>query len=188
MRQNGQLVGLSFGDYAFNVIVVHFAYDLQDRGALISYRIRTEIMPDTIVDANSAVAAVAIALSMDVGEATNSLAAFGLTAAQAALARVDTALALPGEPNSTIKLAALGAALQASASAVQDDILTSTSSLTGSGATDSLATMSAVGLATAVAASGSLAGSVQAASYVNRSANWLGQLAGQSQGAPLIFA
>ncbi len=46
MRQQGSPYGLSFGDYMFNVIIVHFEYDYQDQGAVISYRIRTEIVPD----------------------------------------------------------------------------------------------------------------------------------------------
>ncbi len=46
MRQQGSPYGLSFGDYMFNVVIVHFEYDYQDQGAVISYRIRTEIVPD----------------------------------------------------------------------------------------------------------------------------------------------
>ena len=46
MRQQGSPYGLSFGDYMFNVVIVHFEYDYQDQGAIISYRIRTEVVPD----------------------------------------------------------------------------------------------------------------------------------------------
>ena len=46
MRQQGSPYGLSFGDYMFNVVIVHFEYDYQDQGAVISYRIRTEVVPD----------------------------------------------------------------------------------------------------------------------------------------------
>lgn len=46
MRQQGAMRILSFGDYTFNVVIVHYQYDYQDRGAVISYRIRCEIVPD----------------------------------------------------------------------------------------------------------------------------------------------
>lgn len=46
MRQQGLPRILSFGDYTFSVVVVHCEYDYQDRGAVVSYRIRCEIVPD----------------------------------------------------------------------------------------------------------------------------------------------
>ncbi|MGI4745452.1 MAG: hypothetical protein ACRYGI_03015 [Janthinobacterium lividum] len=46
MRQQGAPRILSFGDYTFNVVIVHYEYDYKDRGAVISYRIRCEIVPD----------------------------------------------------------------------------------------------------------------------------------------------
>ena len=42
MRIQGTPQTLSFGDYTFNVIVVHCDYDYQQRGSIINYRIRTE--------------------------------------------------------------------------------------------------------------------------------------------------
>ena len=47
MRQQGMPQVLSFGDYTFNVVIAHFEYDYRDRGAVISYRIKSEIIPDT---------------------------------------------------------------------------------------------------------------------------------------------
>lgn len=188
MRQSGQLVGLSFSDYAFNVVVVHFEYDLQDRGALISYRIRTEIVPDPAVLEDDTAAGVAASLSSDIASAIVSVAGFGLAAARTALAGVQTSLALPGEPDSTIKLAAVGVALQAGGNALQTGILASGSLLPTAAGSGDLGLSTAAGLSGSVAAAGSLAAGVQAAGYVNRSGNWLGQLAGQSQGAPLIQA
>lgn len=64
MRQLGSPRVLSFGDYTFNVVVVYCEYDYQDRGAVISYRIRCEIVPDpagTTTGAND----LAIALQGD---------------------------------------------------------------------------------------------------------------------------
>ena len=46
MRQQGVPKTLSFGDYTFNIIITHYECDYQDRGAVISYRIKSEIIPD----------------------------------------------------------------------------------------------------------------------------------------------
>ena len=46
MRSQGTPQLLGFADYTLNVIIVHFEYDYQDRGALVSYRIRTEAVSD----------------------------------------------------------------------------------------------------------------------------------------------
>ncbi len=188
MRQGGQLVGLSFSDYAFNVVVVHFEYDLQDRGALISYRIRTEIVPDAGAAGGDTAIFFEAAVSNDVGAAVAAVAGFGLTEVQTALAGVQAGLALPGEPSSVVRLAAIGAALQVGGSALRSSILTSGSSLQAAPTGEGLGIYSAAGLTGSVAAAGSLAGAAQAAGYVNRSNSWLGQLAGQSQRAPLIYA
>jgi len=54
MRQQGSPRILSFGDYTFNVVIVHHEYDYKDRGAVISYRIRCEIVPDPAGDGTGA--------------------------------------------------------------------------------------------------------------------------------------
>ena len=46
MRVQGIPVGLSFGDYQFTVLIVGFDYSYRDRGAIISYKVRTEIVPN----------------------------------------------------------------------------------------------------------------------------------------------
>lgn len=46
MRTQGVPVGLSFGDYQFTVLIVGFDYSYRDRGAVIAYNVRTEIVPD----------------------------------------------------------------------------------------------------------------------------------------------
>ena len=188
MRQNGQLVGLSFGDYAFNVVVVHFEYDLQDRGALISYRIRTEIVPDDSGQVGDTTALIAASLLNDIAAATMALSGPGSSGGAMALLGVTSALALPGGPTSAVMLAATGVALQAGAVAVNATILAAGAVLPQAFGTGSTAGASASGLTAAVTAAGSLAAATQASAYVNRSNDWLGQLAGQPQGAPLIFA
>lgn len=188
MRQGGQLVGLSFSDYAFNVVVVHFEYDLQDRGALISYRIRTEIVPDSLIQADDTSGSIAAALANDVASAALALSGFGPLGAQVALASTAMGLAAPGEPDSAIRLAAVGVGLQAGSSAIQSSIASAARVLPGPAGSTGPGFMDAAGLGIAVAAAGSLAGAVQAAAYVNRSNNRLGQLGGQPQGVPLISA
>ena len=68
MRQQGSPYGLSFGDYMFNVVIIHFEYDYQDQGAVISYRIRTEIVPDPSA-ATGAAASLDVALQGDLSTA-----------------------------------------------------------------------------------------------------------------------
>ena len=188
MRQNGQLVGLSFGDYVFNVVVVHFEYDLQDRGALISYRIRMEIVPSNIVQIGNTAALIATFLSDDVVMAAATLSEFAPSGAQIALTGAMTALALPGGPTSTIMLTATRVALQAAGIAISADIFSSGSTLSGYSGTESPNETTAFGLTAAVTAAGSLAAATQAGAYVNRSNSWLNQLAGQPLGMPSIFA
>jgi hypothetical protein len=45
MRQQGMPRILSFGDYTLDIVIVNYSYDYQDQGAVISYRIRGEIVP-----------------------------------------------------------------------------------------------------------------------------------------------
>lgn len=47
MRQQGNSQVVSFGDYTFRVIIVHYQYDYENCGAVISYRIKSEIIPDS---------------------------------------------------------------------------------------------------------------------------------------------
>lgn len=187
MRQGGQLVGLSFGDYAFNVVVVHFEYELQDRGALLSYRIRTEIVPDDLGQSDGSSNSILAALSNDIASAASAVAGFGLSGVQTSFVAVQSALTLPGDPASTARLAAVGAALQAGGVVLSASIAASGAALpVSSGGTSGPA--NALALSATAAAAAALAASVQAAGYVNRSNGWLAQLAGQSPGAPLILA
>ncbi len=188
MRKAGQAIPLSFGDYAFNVVVVHFEYDLQDRGALISYRIRTEIVPDDTPQVSNTSDALVALLSGDVAAASAALAELGLVAAQAPLADLQTVLPTAGSPNSAVALAAMTAALAASASAVQSGILSSGTVLQPTTSSNFAGDLNAGSLSTMVNAAGDHGAYVKAAGYVNRSNNWVDELSGQPQGVPLILA
>ena len=188
IRRAGETVGLSFGDYAFNVVVVHFEYVLQDRGALISYRIRMEIMPDVAAATNGTSVAIAASLSNDVAAAAAILPGFGLAGAQAALIELASAVALPGDPTSASNSAAVGFALGGSSSVLQNAIAACGAGLTATVLGGNPGLGSATALAGAVSQAGSLAAATQAAGYVNRSGNWANQLAGRPQSPPLILA
>ena len=183
MRQSGELVGLSFGDYAFNVVVVHFEYDLQDRGALIAYRIRTETIPDAVAQTDDSQSGIASSLSADIASAATALSGSGLTASQSALSSVMSAIALPGAVTSPGNLAAVGLALQAANGAVSSSVIGSGAALPTAGNSLTLGITTSAGLSSATAAAGSLAAATQASGYVNRSQDSLDQLAGQSYGA-----
>ena len=188
MRQSGELVGLSFGDYAFNVVVVHFEYDLQDRGALIAYRIRTETIPETVAQTDNTEADVVTSFSADIASATTALSGFALTASQAALSSVRSAIASPRPATSPANLAAVGLALQGAGGALRSSIIGSANAFPTAGESQTLGVTTSAGLSAATAAAGSLAAATQAAGYVNRSRNSLNQLAAQPNGAPLITA
>ena len=188
MRQAGNLVSLSFGDYFFDVVIVHFEYDLQDRGALISYRIRTEVAPATVVPNNDTSTALSTLLSSDAGSAATAIAGIGLPSLQGALTGLQTTLASRGDPTSAAGLAASTAALQASAIAIQASISASGSAFAADNVGAATPLLNGAALLGLVAAAGTMAAGVQAAAYVNRGNSWLNQLAGRSQSAPPIHA
>ena len=188
MRQAGQPVPLSFGDYAFSVVVVHFEYDLQDRGALVSYRIKTEIVPDALLQSNGTTTALATLLSTDVGAAAATLSGFALTSSQNAVAGLQMAVASSGDLTSAANIAALRAALQVTARTIQENISSAGAILNPVAPAATSSSLNGVELGTLISAAGVLGYSVQSAGYVNRSSCWVNELAGQSQGAPLIYA
>ena len=208
MRAQGIPQSLSFGDYTFNVVVVLCEYDYQSRGAVISYRVRTEIVPDPYslvalspgldlalqddlassqtVLAGAAAAALTYATLADKADAAQITAsAFGLNAiaaglgATAATAAATSLSALPGS-------GAVQTGLQAGGAALQSDIQgfsmsTSLSSSVG------LLFGSAPALATSTAQAATLAALVQAGGYVNRARTNLGS-ADAKIVAPLVHA
>ena len=207
IRVQGEPQLLSFGDYTFNVVVVQFAYDYQDRGMIINYRIKTEIVmdPSSLVDA---VPGLDLALQDDLGTSQTLLttaAAAALTLATlagkadaeqitasafslntiaagigitAATAAVTTLSALPGNGNIQTGLQAAGASMQGE---IQDfSILAPTSSA-------GLPFTSASALAMSTAQAAALAAFVQAGGYVNRARGNLASPGGRIA-VPLVHA
>ena len=208
MRVQGIPQVLSFGDYTFNVIVVHCEYDYQNRGAVISYRVRTEIVPNpysltaappgldlalqddletgqTVLRDAAAVALTYATLANTSDAAQITASAFGLNAIAAGLgntavtAAATTLSALPG--NGVIQ-----AGLQTAGTALRDGIQgfsgsTSLSSSVG------LSFGSASALAASTGQAAALAALVQAGGYVNRAQTNLSSANAQIV-APLVHA
>ncbi len=185
IRRNGSAVGLSFGDYAFTVVVVSFDYDIQDRGAVISYRLRAEIVPTGILIIENTAAGIAASIVVDL------LAASALLPANAGAGAFNQAQDLLGSataPTSTLALASVGSAISAGGQALQlalsstgSRLLDDRDSFDGNGVSPTLLT----GM---TQDAGQLATITQSAGYVNRSQSNLNQLAGLPQGDPLVFA
>lgn len=207
MRQQGTPLVLSFGDYTFTIIIVQYEYDYKDRGAVISYRIRTEIVPDPLAN-TELLSSLDAATYGDLQNAINSLQ-IGVVATntyEAILRQSDAARAtailsmftsignsLADASNSvsttaggSVILADLQTPLQVSGATAQNAI-----ALAGAGVLDpeaaATAFTSASTLAAAAGQAASLATLVQASGYINRvCAN--AAVAGGQTPAPLIHA
>ena len=188
LRKTGEIVGVSFGDYVFNVVVVHFEYDLQDRGALLSYRLRMEILPDISLQTNTTPAAIASQMLVDVSSAALVLAGAGMATADDAMANLKNVLSLPGDPTSSSALSAASVALQAESLSLGAQISSCGRCLSSTVISGDYGSGGGSDLAAVVTAAGSLAAATQAAGYINRSGAWLDQLAGQPQGVSPILA
>lgn len=185
IRRSGDVVGLSFGDYAFNVVVVHFDYDIQDRGAVISYRIKAEILPSASAFVDVTAGSIAALISGDLLAAASLLS--GSTAG-ASIGQAQLLIAGALAPTSTQTLALVGNALSAGGQSLQAALST-----TGAGLVSGASGLGAggppqVSLNGLAQDAGSLASMTQSAGYVNRSQSNLNQLAGMPPGDPLIFA
>ena len=166
MRQQGNPYPLSFGDYMFNVVVVHFEYDYQDQGAIISYRIRTEVVPDPD-DLTSSVSGTGLAMQSDLSTAQVVL--------RAGAASVSSYAALGGGA-----AAASGAASAAAIETVATRLMatssmvaaTTTGSLSGNAQIQGDLTSAAAAISTAinVASAGSLATPADGLSFASASA------------------
>lgn len=188
MRQNGDQVSLSFGDYVFSVIVVHFEYDLQDRGAVISYRIRTERVSEQIIAGDSSLAGIFSSLLSDIATAA-AYASGGASAASVnTLATLQASAALVTEPSSSSGLTSISTVLQEAVSTIGASVSSNGSIMTAASGSGALGINSAGMLNSLTTASGSLAASVQSAAYLNRAAVSTGQLAGEVQGLPTAAA
>ena len=188
MRVQGLPQVLSFGDYSFNVVIVHCEYDYQERGAIINYRVRAEIipsLPDAIttfpdlevalqddLDASqslimvSAAAAATYASLVGKSDAAKvTLSAYGLTTIAAGLSV--TAAAAAAATSSTVATdEGVQVGLENVATMVQGNIGILSTSLATSASLASFMTASNLALATAQA--GSLAALVQTHGYINR--------------------
>lgn len=208
MRQQGSPYGLSFGDYMFNVVIIHFEYDYQDQGAVISYRIRTEIVPDPnavaggganldlalqgdLSTAQVVLQAGASVVSTYAGLAGGGVAASGAASA-VAMGSVATSLAATaGIAAATSAGSASGQAqiqggLTAAAAAVSTAInAASTGSLAAPVAGLSFASASALAAATAQAAA--LAALVRSGGYLNRTNSNVASTTAQPS-APLVHS
>ncbi len=207
MRVQGVPQLLGFGDYTFNVIVVHFEYDYQDRGAVINYRIRTEIVPDpssltdavpeldlalqddlgvsqTLLTTAAAVSLTLAALAGKADAAQITASAFSLNTiaadigTTAAMVAATTLSALPGN-------GAIQAGLQTTGASAQAEIhgfsILSPASSTG------LLFTSVSALAVLTAQAAALAALVQSGGYVNRARTNLASSSGQIA-VPLVHA
>ena len=188
MRVQGAPQVLSFGDYSFNVIIVHCEYDYQERGAIINYRVRAEIVPNlpdlittspdidvalqddldvgqSLIVASAAAAATYASLVGKSDAAKITASAYGLTTIAAVLST--TGIAAAAAPSSTVAAdKGLQIGLEDVATLVQSNIsILSTSSMTLT-SLPSFTTASSLALATVQA--GSLAALVQTSGYVNR--------------------
>lgn len=188
MRKAGAACVLSFGDYTFNVIIVHFEYDYQDRGAVVTYRLKSEIVPDPTSLATGAAGldlaaqsdlligqdllqtAAAAALSYaslsgqsDAARITASAYGFGTIAS--GIGAVATIMALP-TTGSVFENAALQDALETAGTTLQGTLGTISAGFPPSNAGSSFASAAALAAATGEAAL--LAAAVRSGGYVNR--------------------
>ena len=206
MRQQGSPYGLSFGDYMFNVVIIHFEYDYQDQGAVISYRIRTEIVPDPNA-ASGAASGLDVALQGDLSTAQvvlqagavvvsaySALAGGGASGAASAAAMGSVAISLA----STAGIAAVASAGSASGQAQIQGGLTAAaatvSTAINAASTGSLAApvaglsfASASALATATAQAAALAALVRSGGYLNRTNSNVASTTAQLS-APLVHS
>ena len=205
MRIQGMPQVLSFGDYTFNVVVVHCEYDYQERGAIIKYRIRTEIVPNpsyltttssdidaalqddlnasqTLITASAAAASTYASLVGKADAARLTASAYNLTTVATGISSaVAAAAATPSSSfdfgeDAQADLQSVGMMLQDSIHALSPPSTTSLESLT---------TAPALALATAEAAS--LAALVQAGSHVDRMRVNIAS-AGVQTAVPLVYA
>ena len=208
MRVQGNPQVLSFGDYTFNVIVVHCEYDYQDRGAVINYRVRMEVLPDPsslattspdldlalqgdlnasqVLLTNAAAVALSYAVLAKKSDAIQiTTSAFGLNTiaaglgATAAIAATTTLSALAGNGAIQAGLQGSGTALQAG---IQDLSAPSLSS-----PPSGISFNNAAALAASTAQAALLAALVQAGGYVNRGGGNLASANAQLS-APVVYA
>ena len=208
MRQQGNSHILSFGDYTFCVIIIHYQYDYQDNGAVISYRIKSEIVPNPAnpvggaTEFNFAIqgdlasgrdilqaGAIAILAYAQLSDRTSSgrLAASAAQLNSIAASLGDNAiLAASATAASPLSVAPVQEALEANGRAMQNAIQGFAGEITGElTTTDPIA--SAPVLAATVGDAAAIAAFVRASGYVNRASANLVAATAQAP-TPLIHA
>ena len=186
MRVQGIPQVLSFGDYSFNVIIVHYDYDYQERGTIINYRIRAEIVPNpaesittssdvdvalqgdldagqTLIMASVAAATTYAPLVGKSDAAKITASAYGLTTVAAG---ISTTAAAAATSSAVASDKSVQVGLEDVATAVQGNIHILSTPLVASTSLTSITTASSLVLATAQA--GFLAALVQTSGYINR--------------------
>ena len=207
MREQGSPQILSFGDYTLTMVIVQYEYDYQDRGAIISYRIKGEILPDAGLSAAQATG-LSFAITGDLNAGVDLLRAgaasalsYATLSSRSDAARITTLsatmTALGTELGVTAGLAAPTLADLAGSEALQTSLhaagggvqsaLVEASAASSAGSASNAAFASAAGLAAATAQAACLASMVQCGGYINRvNANLAAAAA--SQPAPIIHA
>ncbi len=189
MRIQGTPQTLSFGDYTFNVIVVHCDYDYQQRGSIINYRVKTERVtaPSSLttglpsldfalqddLSASQTLLTTAAAAALTYATLTGKSDAASITASAFNMTAIATGIGITATVAAATPLSALSgsgtvqAGLQTAGAALQSGIQGFTVPTTSLSSTD-LTFTSAQSLAASTAQAASLAALVQAGGYVNR--------------------
>ncbi len=208
MRQQGTPRVLSFGDYTFTVIIVHYEYDYQNRGAVISYRLKSEIVPDALNLADSTASTDFAAQSdLTIGQGLLQAGAAAILLQATAVGRssmtqvsesasdlssLATSFGMNADAAASMNMQGLAGsktiqtALQATGTALQSAIeAAGTGSLAAPAA--GLTLFSSSDLAEAAAQAAGLAALVRAAGYLNRARSNVVSAYAQAP-APLIHA
>ena len=208
MRQQGTPRVLSFGDYTFTVVIVHYEYDYQDCGAVISYRLKSEIVPDArnAID-TSASADFAVQSDLTVGQGILQAGTVAASLQATVVGLSNATLVAASSAKLNLLAASFGANAGAAASTnlqglvggktMQTDLqatgtaLQSAIALEGAGSlaapADGLTFSSSSDLARAAAQAAGLAALVQAGGYLNRASSNLASASAQTP-APLVHA
>lgn len=188
MRQQGTPYALSFGDYTFTIVIVQYEYDYRDRGAVISYRVRAEIVPDPL-DHTGTLSSLASLSCEDLQTAisllqTGAVAAntYGGMLSRSNAARATTVLSMLTSIGNSLEDASNSISATAGGAVIPADLQNSLQvsgvttqnaiAFAGAGVLDpgsaATAFASASSLAAATSQAASLAALVQTGGYINR--------------------
>lgn len=204
MRQQGAPLTLSFGDYTYSVVISHYVYDYASRGSVISYRIKSEVLPQAL-PLNSATEDPSILIQNDLLTSASMLQSNAATLAplstittSADASNINVSLAalygisstLPANTNFQTSSMAAITALQYQLETAAAEVQAALSSLASSAlavAAASFLSYSGTTLALATAQAGIVATLVTSGSYLNRANAGLAQVSGRSI-LPIVHA